>query len=209
MQARARVPVAVHAPSRAFAPGARVALRSLGYDLLPAQTRRRPSGWQPAARIVTEREFTRLPAEDRTLPTIVIRGRRGPRLADDEPAAFGFAPRPASLRDLYRMLQYALEETPRSVPRTPASLPARCIGSANEWPGAILSISEGGCLLRSKTEADERVDLWFALPGEGLVAVKAERAYRQGEHTGFVFREVQEELREAIADYVADSLASN
>ena len=208
MQARARVAVVVHAPSRAFAPGARAALRALGYDLIAGDRRRRPKDAPAAACIATEREFARLPEEDRGVPTIVIRGRRGIKVADDGHRVVGFAPRPASLRDLYRMLQQALEATPRRVPRTAASLPARCIGRAEEWPGAILSISEGGCLLRSKPQSDERVDLWFALPGEGLVAVQAERAYQAGEHTGFVFHDVRDELRNAIADYVVDSLAS-
>jgi hypothetical protein len=208
MQARARVAVVVHAPSRAIAPGARAALRALGYDLIAGDRRRRLRNSPAAACIATEREFARLPAEDRGIPTIVIRGRRGFQVADDESHVVGFAPRPGSLRDLYRMLQQALEATPRRVPRTPASLPARCIGSAEEWPGAILSLSEGGCLLRGKPLPDERVDLWFALPGEGLVAVQAERAWRTGDHTGFVFQDVRDDLREAIAGYVADSLAS-
>lgn len=198
----------VHAPSRAFAPGARAALRALGYDLIAGDRRRREQDRPAAACIATEREFPGLPEEARGVPTIVIRGRRGIKVSDAERDVVGFAPRPASLRDLYRMLQHALEATPRQVPRTAASLPARCIGRAEEWPGAILSISEGGCLLRSKAPSDDRVDLWFALPGEGLVAVEAERAYRAGEHTGFVFHDVRDDLRQAIADYVADSLAS-
>lgn len=208
MQARSHIAVVVHSPSRAFAPGARAALRALGYDLVAGDRRRRPDDAPAAACIATEREFARLPEAARDLPTIVIRGRRGFQVADDANGVIGFAPRPAALRDLYRMLQQALEATPRRVPRTAASLPARCIGRAEEWPGAILSISEGGCLLRSKPPSDERVDLWFALPGEGLVAVQAEPVHRTGEHTGFAFRDVREDLREAIADYVADSLAS-
>jgi hypothetical protein len=50
--------------------------------------------------------------------------------------------------------------------------------------GAVLSLSEGGCLLRTgeRLRRGSKVDLQFALPEYGLVATKAECRYvRKGD----------------------------
>jgi hypothetical protein len=118
--------------------------------------------------------------------------------------------RPAALRDLHALLQAALEAHPRSVPRVRTALPAKAVGRERGWAGAILSLSERGCLLRSRERLRSRrpLDLWFALPRDGLVHVLAEPRYAEGTCTGLVFRETSPECRAAIARYVAGVLGA-
>jgi hypothetical protein len=78
----------------------------------------------------------------------------------------------------------------------------------SDWPGAIVSLSEGGCLVRSahSPESRRRLRLWFPLPEAGLVEVTARPIYRARGHLGLAFLELETPTRRAIASCVEDVL---
>jgi hypothetical protein len=199
-RAPARLVVACHVSSGAFERGVRSGLERLGYRLVGER-----HALRVAARIVEERHLAKLPAEvDAPVRTIVLVGSRPAALLDD-PRVVGAVWRPARLPDLYALLQAALEAHPRTVPRVRTALPAKAVSGERGWAGAIVSLSERGCLLRSRERLRSRrpLDLFFALPREGLVHVVAEPRYIEGTCTGLVFREASAECRSAVAGYVA------
>lgn len=211
----ARATVAVHAPARAFASGTQAALARLGYRLVPAEAAAsQPEGGhecRPAIRIVDDRQLESVPLEcnGEAIPLILLTGHRGPLASDSR--ALGTVRRRAGLKELYALLQRALEPLPRSVPRVPAALPARCTRGNHGWAAAIRSISEKGCLLQStqQLEPDQRVDLCFALPTEGLVHIPAQPLYVHGKQAGLAFRDASEQSRSAIASYVSTQLTAD
>ena len=108
---------------------------------------------------------------------------------------------------LYQLLQRAIEQFPREYPRVSTSLSARCVQGDRNWLGAILEISEKGCLLRSPTAPEsDGARLTFALPEGGVVEATGESRSRRGPDTGLYFREIGDRHRTAIADYVAGVL---
>ena len=198
--------VGMYAPRRALARGAAGALERLGYRL--AAIGRGGEAEAPDARIAAERELRRIPREDRA-PLILLEGRfpkRAQRRRD--PRLVATLRKPANLVDLYRALQLALEENPRRAPRAAITLPARCVSGEHDWPGAIVSLSEGGCLVRSARtlESRRRLQLWFPLPDAGLVEVTARPLYHRGSHLGLAFHELADATRRAIASCVEDAL---
>lgn len=118
--------------------------------------------------------------------------------------------KPARLVDLYRALQFALEENPRRVPRAAITLPARCVAGEHDWPGAIVSLTEGGCLVRSTRPlaSRRRLRLWFPLPESSLVEVTARPLYHRGSHLGLEFLELASATRLAIASCVEEALVA-
>jgi hypothetical protein len=97
------------------------------------------------------------------------------------------------------------------VPRVPTALSARCTRGNHGWAAAIRSISEKGCLLQSTEhlEPDQRLDLCFALPTEGLVQIPAQPLYVREKQAGLVFRDTSERSRSAIASYVSAQLTAH
>jgi hypothetical protein len=193
--------IEVRVPSRDFSEGVRTALDRLGYELLPP----RPRAGDPDARFVAAGRLSRL-SKGATAPIIVFGGPRS-RIADD-PRVVGLVRRPAELLDLYALLQAALEEHPRAAPRIQASLPARSLLEGIDTPGAILSLSETGCLLRSTMILPEAgtLRLQFALPDGGLIYTRAETRHRSGKEAGLAFASLPETARSAIAGFVRRSL---
>jgi hypothetical protein len=209
-----RATVAVHAPARAFAAGTLAALARLGYRLVQAKATGQLGGdesCKPAIRIVDDRQLENLPLEcnGEAVPLILLTSHRGPAASDSR--ALGSVRRRAGVNELYALLQRALEPLPRSVPRVPAALPARCTRGSHGWAAAIRSISEKGCLLQSteQLEPDQRVDLCFALPAEGLMQIPAQPIYVRGKQAGLVFRDSSDRSREAIASYVSAQLTAD
>ncbi len=117
--------------------------------------------------------------------------------------------RPARLSTVYAMIQQALEGTPRKNPRVPTKLSARCLRAKRRSTGALISLSEGGCLLRTgerlKKGAD--LDLQFALPDYGLVSTSAECRYVRRGHVGLAFKAPPADIRQSIAYFVTRKLA--
>ncbi len=195
--------IEVRVPSRDFAEGVETALDRLGYELLPASIRAEA----PDARFVAAGRLSRLPAT--AIEPVVLFGGMRSKDAED-PRVIGIVERPAGLPKLYGLLQGALEETPRAVPRMTASLPARTFREGVDAPGAILSLSEKGCLLRStvRLPGDGALKLQFSLPGLGLIDTWAEPCNKAGRELGLVFDGLPDASRFAIADYVTNSLTS-
>jgi hypothetical protein len=193
----------VRVPSRDFADGVETALERLGYELVPARIRSEAID----ARFVAAGRMCRLSAA--AIEPVVLFGGLRSKDAED-PRVIGVVERPAGLRELYRLLQGALEETPRAVPRIAASLPARSFREGIDAPGAILSLSEKGCLLRStvRLPGEGVLKLQFALPDRGLIDTWAEPCNSAGRELGLVFDGLPDASRFAIADYVTTSLTA-
>ncbi len=193
--------IEVRVPSRDFSMGARTALERLGYQLVPAS----PRSAAPDARIVTTGRLSRLGAEA-SEPVILVGSSRSREV--DDPRVVGIARRPADLVELYQLLQVALEAHPRAVPRVPVSLAARSLHDGMDTPGAILSLSERGCLLRSteRLPAVGTLRLQFMLPNEGLIYTRAEPRHQSEEESGLAFEGLSEASRAAIADFVMAAL---
>ena len=208
-----RATVAIHAPARAFAPGTLTAMARLGYRLVSAETAARHTdddGWRPAIRIVDDRQLESIPLESNGngIPLILLTGHRGPLARDSR--AVGTVRRRARVNELFALLQRALEPWPRTVPRVPAALPARCKRGNHGWAAAIGSISEKGCLLLSteRLEPEKRLDVCFALPREDLMQLPAQPSYVSGKRAGLVFRDTSEQSRSVIANYVNTQLTA-
>lgn len=202
-----------HAREEAYLPRTRSILARMGYavvpaeewDLLPPEQAART----PDLRIVDERRLAELGDETHdAIPTLVLTGRHGVTGAD--PRVLGAARKPVGLHELYRLLQQALEDVPRSTPRVPTHLPARCRRQDREWRGAVISLSENGCLLRSPEPValGSELEIAFELPRVGAVSTKAESAYQVVPDLGLVFHETPASLRHAIAGFVENALAT-
>ena len=192
--------IEVRVPTRDFANGVWTALQRLSYELLPVYAARVPD-----ARLMTGGRLGRLSA-DATEPVILFGGWRGHDR--DDPRVIGIVRPPARLPDIYGLLQGALETHPRAAPRIPTALSARSHRGGAYVPGAIISLSEGGCRLRSteSLSGDESLKLQFALPGSGLIYTWAKPRNWAGKETGLAFESLSENFRSAISEFVTQSL---
>jgi hypothetical protein len=160
---------------------------------------------------VDEERFEELPPRSRApgARIILIRSPDGTRVQD--PRILSRLDRPSRLSLLYESIQVHLERTPRLRPRVPTKLSARCIRAERRAIGAVLSLSEGGCLLRTgePLRKGTRLDLQFALPNYGLVSTRAECRYRRAGDAGVAFSEPPADVRHTIAHYVTLQLAAS
>jgi hypothetical protein len=204
--------VASYVSPHAYAPRTRAALVGLGYHVIAAATRGRfdDDHWKPDLRIVDDRHFDKLPAEDYLpqTPIIVLSGGRSRHWRDRR--VVGEVSRPAGLGDLYPLLQEALEATPRRAARAPTQLPARCSRADQRWMGAITWLSSAGCLFRSASDITAEADfnLLFPLPRGRMVHTRARVKCRVGDEVGMEFHGAPERSQQAIADFVAERLAA-
>jgi hypothetical protein len=203
-----------HTGPEAFSEMSRAILAKLGYAIMTpeefdacADSRQR-SG--PDLRIVDERNLGEVPEDVfSAVPIIVLTGRHG--VTGVDPRIVGAIRRPAGMHELYRLAQDVLEDNPRSTPRIPTHLRARCSCDGKEWTGAVLSLSQSGCLLRS-TEPQmlgSRFLLYFVLPHTGGIAIEAEVTYQLVPDLGMTFHATSPSDRAAIADFIERSLASD
>lgn len=195
----------------AFADRTLTILAKLGYQIrtvedLEADETIAESDANGDLQIVDERRLGEVPEDGATLPMIVLTGRHGVTGADSR--IVGAVKRPAGVHDLYRLLQQVFEETPRSTPRVPTHLRATCRRRGQEWGGAVLSLSENGCLLRSTEPLPlgTQVEVSFHLPEIGAVQVWAETAYQLVPDLGLVFSALAPSDRDAISAYVSDAI---
>jgi hypothetical protein len=181
-------------------PGVRTALARLGYRLISAEEAKQTP---PAVRVVNASGLARVPDD----PTPIILIATDETRVKEDTRITGVLPRPADLVGLYQLLQRTLEQYPREYPRIATTLSARCLEGDRNWLGAIVELSEKGCLLRSPTAPQSSgAQLTFALPERGIVEATGEARSRRGPDTGIVFREIQEQHRTAIADYISGVL---
>ena len=204
--------IASYVPPQAYAPRVRAALEGLGYQIIPVATRGRfeDDSWEPHLRIVDERHINRIPAEDYlpSIPVLLLTG--GARATSRDSRVVGIVSRPAMLTDLYPILQRTLEDTPRVAARAPSELPGRCTQSDRRWMGAIVSLSEKGCLFQTSESlaTDQRLNLVFPLPLGQMVTARARVIGQQGPSVGLVFDHMAPPIREAVAQYVEGRLAT-
>jgi len=204
--------IASYVPPQAYAPRVRAALEALGYQIIPVATRGHfeDDSWTPDLRIVDERHIDRIPAEDYLPRTPVLLLTGGAREPCRDRRVVGSALRPAMLKDLYPILQRTLEDTPRVAVRAPTELPGRCTQSDRRWMGAVVSLSEKGCLFRTSEllATDQRLNLLFPLPMGQMVTARARVIGQQGPSVGLVFDDMAPPIREAVAEYVEGRLAT-
>jgi PilZ domain len=92
----------------------------------------------------------------------------------------------------------------------PTHLPVRLRRAGREWQGALLSLSESGCPVRSPEpmELGAELELSFELPRTGLIETRAETTYQLVPDTGLVFQATAPALRRAILTFVEEQLAA-
>jgi hypothetical protein len=203
-----------YARSEAYVPLARVILAKMGYSIVPAEDWENLSAADrdrtPDLRIVDERRLGEIPEEGglSEVPMIVLTGRHG--VSGVDPRIIGAVARPAGLHEIYRLIQQTIEDTPRATPRVDTHLPARCWHGEREWRGAVLSLSENGCLLRTSEPVNlgSQIEICFDLPRTGTIETKAESAYQLVPDTGLIFHRTPAAFREAILSFVEESLAA-
>jgi len=205
--------IGVRITPKSLAPRVLEALRALGYTMIDLDSERvsEQSRENCGLWLVDEERLTELPdaKEEPDRRILVIASARS--AACDDARIFATTRRPARLGAVYEMIQSALESTPRSAPRIRTQLSARCIRGEQRSLGAVLSLSEGGCLLRTgeKLSRGAKLDLQFALPNYGLIATRAECRYARESDAGLAFSEFTADVRHTIAHFVTSQLAAS
>jgi hypothetical protein len=203
--------ILAHAGREAFSEMSRSILSKLGYVIVPpedfdacAESLGRDC---PDLLIVDERSIAEVPDDAySTVPIIVLTGSHG--ISGADPRIVGAVQRPAGMHELYRVIQEVLEDTPRSAPRLPVHLRAHCSRDGHEWTGTLLSLSEGGCLLRSTAPENLGVTftLRFSLPRTGPLVLDAEVTYQLVPDLGLTFQSTSPTDRESITNFIQRSL---
>jgi PilZ domain-containing protein len=200
-----------HAGPEAYAPMTRVILAKLGYLILLPEELESISDLadaRPLVRLLDERQLAEIPDDGDGIPIILVTGRHGATGAD--PRIAGAVKRPVGMHELYRLIQQLSEDTPRSTPRVPTHLSARCKSEGREWTSTLLSLSENGCLVRSPEPLvlGRRLELSFELPRSGRLSLEAETAYQLLPDMGMIFHATRQSDRQAIAAFVTNTLLS-
>ncbi|MBW2313369.1 MAG: PilZ domain-containing protein [Deltaproteobacteria bacterium] len=202
--------VALYAGARAFSPLALTILPKIGYQLIPVERYAELAARPPDVQIVEEQRLSEIyeTTAASSIPTIVLVGWRGAPEVDGK-IVVAAVRSPAGLHELYRVLQQALEETPRAVPRVETRLRARCRRDTMEWDARVISLSENGCLLKTSVvpPLGAMVDVSFELPDGGKIETQASASYQVMPQLGLVFHATRPEYRRAIASYVTHELA--
>ncbi len=198
------------APPEAFAPMTLSMLAKLGYAIVnEAEYAERDEPGRADLRIVDERSLAEVPeGVGPAIPIVVLTGRRG--VTGVDPRIVGAVRRPAGMHELYRLVQAALEDTPRTAPRVPTHLVACCQEGEREWRTAVLTLSESGCLMRSAEPLvlGSCFRLSFELPRSGRIELNAEIAYQLVPDVGVIFNSTSPADRQAIACFVNEALAA-
>lgn len=204
--------IGVHLTPKSLAPRVLEALRALGYVMIDLDSDRIDDEIRDACRLVLvdQLRLAELAGPDRDADRRILLIASASGRSCEDPRIFATTRRPARLGAVYEMIQSALESTPRSTPRIRTRLSARCIQGDQRSIGAVLSLSEGGCLLRSgdPVAPGAAVQLQFALPSHGLVSTHAECRYARSGDAGLAFAGGSSELRHAISHFVTLQLAS-
>lgn len=204
--------VASYACTRSYSPLASKILPKIGYEIVPIERYAELAGCPPDVQVVEEQRLPEIfdTTAASSIPTIVLTGWRGAPAVDGR-IVVGAVRAPAGLHELYRVLQEALEEQPRSVPRVPTRLRARCRRDSMEWDARVLSLSENGCLIKSSVvpPLGAVLDLSFELPRLGAIETQASASYQLMPQLGLVFHATRPEFRRAIATYVTHALAAS
>ncbi len=201
--------VADQVSEEAFDPEVRIALGALGYDFVRgASNGGSAQALEADLWVVDEENVDRVPrlSTGSFQPIVVLT--REPGSAGSDPRIVASLARPVSLQAFYAVLQSALENTPRRAPRVSTDLVARCWHGNRFWTGAVLSLSETGCLFRSLPEPapELEVTLVFALPSEETVSTWASPVGLRGQDVALSFENVRPDSRIAISQHVVARL---
>ena len=195
------------APPDSYAALARITLSRAGYSVVSAER------WaEMSARVDRQPDvvIADLESDGAGVPDGVPWIALAPRGAQRPPrtAIIGVVERPAEFHALYRVLQLALESTPRATARVPTCLAARVREDSSAWHAQVLSLSRGGCLLWRESEPPpgERYTVELDLPQVGRVEVRAETVYRRATEMGVVFREMSAPDARSIQRFVEERL---
>ena len=111
---------------------------------------------------------------------------------------------------LYPLLQRALELYPRGAARAPTRISARCTHADRRWTGDVLSLSQSGCLLRSRSKLEPGVEfnLLFPLPISRMISARVRVLGRHGDCTGLAFHHPSENSLRAVSEYVQRRLVT-
>lgn len=201
----------------AFSHRTRAILGRLGYGILTRDEHtwltRQSDQPLPAVELLIMDEH-RLDRVDRfdasgSLPIILLTGRGGIREAD--PRLIAAVRRPAGVHDLYRIVQRFYQEVPRTTPRIETDLAVTCQRKGKTWSGTVRSLSDNGCLLRTREwiPLGSTLSLTLDLPGCGCVRLDAEAAYQLVPDHGMVFNAISPNVRDTISAFVLDRLAAS
>ena len=200
--------IGVRLGPRSVAPRVVEALRTLGYSFLDPEAT--PESLDARIWLVDADRYSEIPLPDAApdlrlllIAPLSIKTIRDPRIIAQ-------TPRPGRLGAVYSMFQSALESTPRRCPRIPTRLSARFIRSDRRSIGAVLSLSEGGCLLRTRETLRKgaKLDVQFAIPDYGLVSTRAECVYMRRGDAGLSFATPPPDVRFTIAHFITHQLAN-
>lgn len=204
--------IGVRITASSLAPRVLDALRALGYSMVDFDSDRTAPDVRDACRLllVDQLRLAEIPGPDQDADRRILLIASASGRPHEDPRIFATTRRPARLGAVYEMIQSALESSPRSSPRIRTRLSARCIHGEQRSIGAVLSLSEGGCLLRSgdPLSPGATVQLQFALPSSGLVSTRAECRYARASDAGLAFADSSADLRHAISHFVTTQLAS-
>ena len=205
--------IGVRITPKSLAPRVLEALRALGYTMVDLDSERvsEQSRESCGLWLVDDERLAELPGPDKEPDRRILLIASARSAACEDSRIFASTRRPARLGSVYEMLQSALESTPRSAPRVRTQLSARCIRGEQRSLGAVLSLSEGGCLLRTgeKLSRGSKLDLQFALPNYGLISTHAECRYARESDAGLAFSDFASDVRHTIAHFVTSQLAAS
>lgn len=206
--------IVYHASNEALGTMTDVILSRLGYQLLLPETFDRLRETSPSLEaellIVDERRLEEVLAAEsessRRVPIVLLTGQRG--APGEDPRIVGAVKRPAGMHDLYRLMQQVFEDKPRSTPRVATHLRALCESRGNQWEGRVLSLSENGCLIRSREAIllGQRFQLELVFPQRESISLEAEATYQLLPDTGLVFSAVDPARREALGQFVTQAI---
>lgn len=195
------------APPESYAALARITLSRAGYSIVSAER------WaEMSARVdrAPDLVIADLESDGAGVPDGVPWIALGPRGAQRPPRTpiIGLIERPAEFNELYRLLQLALEPTPRATARVPTCLAARLRDDGKAWHAQVISLSRGGCLLwrEEPPPAGATFTVELDLPQAGRVEVRGETVYRRATEVGMVFRDVSAPDQRSIQRFVEERL---
>ena len=202
-----------HAAPDAYAPMTRAILAKLGYAILLPEEYESLGAARgdetPILRIVDERQLAEVPDDAVALPLIVLTGRHGVTGADSR--IVGAVRRPAGMHELFRLIQQVTEETPRSTPRVPTHLHARCrtrrprvglhraLALRERLPGALARAAAARRARRARASRCRAPARSRSRPRPPTSCVP---------DVGMIFHAIPARQREAIAGFVTAALAA-
>ncbi|HKC51101.1 MAG TPA: PilZ domain-containing protein [Myxococcota bacterium] len=196
------------APPESYAPLARITLSRSGYSIVSGERWAEMSqSVENAPRLaIADLECDGVGIPPAT-PWIALAPRGAPH--PTRATIVGLVERPAPFHTLYRVLQLALEPTPRASARVATNLAAHCRGDKGNWDAQVVSLSRDGCLLWREEPppgAGEQVTLDFDLGTFGRVELSGRTVYRRVSETALVFSDVSAPEGRSIQRFVEEKL---